>query len=176
MSRRDHDRSRLRRIRVALWSRLSSGRCDRGATPVVGKALEIAVVVLLTALLATALFGGVVPTYRNAAGAELADRTLARSVATVERAAPPDSGAYVAYAHTERVDLPDRIGGSRYAVVADGDRIRLDHPRAGVGGSIRPALPNRTSVEGSWRSDQPARVSVALDDGETVVRLAGGPG
>ena len=107
--------------------------------------MEIAILVLLTALLATAMFGNVVPTYRGAAGAELADRTLAQSAAAVERAAPTDPDAYVVYAHAERVDLPDRIAGSDYAVAADGDRIRLDHPRAGVGGSIRPALPKATA-------------------------------
>ena len=138
--------------------------------------MEIAILVLLTALLATAMFGNIVPTYRGAAGAELADRTLSRSAAAVERAAPTDPDAYVAYAHTERVDLPDQIAGASYAVAADGERLRLDHPRASVGGSIRPALPDGTSVEGSWRSDRPARVRVTTEGGETVVRLVGGSG
>lgn len=176
MSRRDRGRSRLRRTRAALWSRLSSGHRDRGATPVVGKALEVAVVVLLAALLATALFGGVVPTYRSAAGAELADRTLARSAAAVERAAPADPGAYVVYERTERVDIPDRIRGADYAVAADGERLRLDHPRAGVGGALALALPNRTRVEGSWRSDEPTRLRVRAAASGVTVRLVGGSG
>jgi hypothetical protein len=162
--------------RAARRSRRTDERRARAATPVVGKALEIAVLVLLTALLTTALFGGVVPTYRSAAGAELADRTLAQSAAAVERAAPADSDAYVAYERTERVDLPDRIRGADYVVAADGERLRLDHPRAGVGGSVALALPNRTRVTGTWRSDDPTRLRVrAATDGVTV-RLLGGAG
>lgn len=172
MSRRDRGRSRARRTRR---SRLPSRR-DRGATPVVGKALEIAVVVLLAALLATALFGGVVPTYRSAAGAELADRTLARSATAVERAVPADPGAYAAYTHTERVDLPDRIAGSSYAVAADGEQLRLDHRRAGVGGAVDLALPNRTRVDGSWQSDGRTRLRVRVTASGVTVRLVGEAG
>lgn len=150
-------------------------RRNRGATPVVGNALKVAVVVLLTALLATALFGGVVPAYRSAAGAELADRTLARSAATAERAAPDSPGAYVTYTHTERVDVPDRIAGSDYAIVADGGRLRLEHPRAGVGGTVGLALPNRTRAVGAWQSDEPTRFRVRAAESGTTVRLAGGP-
>jgi hypothetical protein len=138
--------------------------------------MEVAVLVLLTALLTTAMFGAVVPTYRSAAGAELGDRTLARSAAAVERGVPATPGVYERFSHTERVDLPDRIRGSAYVVAADGERLRLEHPRAGVGGSVRPALPNGTRVEGSWRSDRPARVRVTAGGGATVVRLAGGTG
>ncbi|MFB6167566.1 MAG: hypothetical protein ABEJ43_01840 [Haloferacaceae archaeon] len=147
---------------------------DRAATPVVGKAMEIAVLVLLTALLTAAMFGSVVPAYRSAAGAELADRTLARSAEAVERAVPAAPGAYETLSHTERVDLPDQIRGSGYVVAADGERLRLDHPRTAVDGSVRPALPNRTRLDGSWRSDRPARLRVTVTGGETVVRLVGG--
>jgi FlaG/FlaF family flagellin (archaellin) len=150
---------------------------DRAATPVVGKTLEVALLVLLAALLTTALFGGVVPAYRTAAGAELADRTLARSAGTVERATPVDPAAWDGLDRTVRASLPDRIGGERYAVRADDGALRLDHPRAGVGGSVRPALPEGATLAGAWRSDRPARVRVRADAAGVRVRLvAGGDG
>jgi hypothetical protein len=148
---------------------------DRGATPVVGKALEVALLVLLAALLTTALFGGVLPTYRTAAGAELADRTLARSAGAVERATPADPAAWDSFDRSLRVSLPGRIRGERYAVRAADGALRLDHPRAGVGGAVRPALPGNATLAGVWRSDRPARVRVRLrPDGAVRVRLVAG--
>lgn len=150
----------------------------RAATPAVGKALEIALLVLLVALLTTTLFGGVLPTYRTAAGAELADRTLARSATAVEQAAPVDGDAYTAFERTRRVDLPGKIRGERYAVRADdtAGRLRLVHPRAGVGGAVRPALPNGTALAGSWRSDRATRVRANVTDGGVRVELLEGSG
>jgi hypothetical protein len=150
----------------------------RAATPAVGKALEVALLVLLVALLTTTLFGGVLPTYRTAAGAELADRTLARSATAVERAVPVDGDAYRTFEHTRRVDLPGEIRGDRYAVRADDTtgRLRLVHPRAGVGGAVRPALPNGTTLAGSWRSDRATRVRANVTDGGVRVELLEGSG
>lgn len=167
-SRRDHGRSSL--------PAPGSSRRDRAATPAVGKALEVALLVLLVALLTTTLFGGVLPAYRTAAGAELADRTLAEGATAVERTAPADADAYAAFERTRRVDLPGRIRGERYAVRADGGRLRLVHPHAGVGGTVRPALPNGTTLAGSWRSGQPARVRASVVEGGLRVELLEGSG
>ncbi len=159
-------------------ARERSPRRARAATPAVGKALEVALLVLLVALLTTTLFGGVLPTYRTAAGAELADRTLARSATTVERSAPVDAEGYAAFERTRRVDLPDRIRGDRYAVRTDAEtgRLRLAHPHAGVGGAVRLALPNGTTVTGSWRSSRPARVRATVVGDDVRVELLEGSG
>jgi hypothetical protein len=147
----------------------------RGAVPAVGKALELALLVALAALLAATLFGSVVPEYRTAAGAELADRTLVRSATTVEGAVPAAPGAYARLNRTVRADLPDRIRGARYEVRAVGGRLRLDHPHPRVGGAVRPALPADARLDGAWTSDRPARVRVRVDRGGPVrVRLVEG--
>lgn len=143
---------------------------DRGATPVVGKALEASVLVLLVALLATAMFGNVVPEYRTAAGAELADRTLAGAADRVERAVPDDAPRAVE--REVRVDLPTTVRGRGYAVRADGRELVLDHPTAGVGGRVALALPSGVRVTGSWASDDDAVVRVRVDADGIRVRLA----
>lgn len=156
----------------------SSPRRDRsrGVTPVVGKTLEVALLLLLAALLTTALFGGVLPTYRTAAGAELADRTLVQGATAVESATPADPGAYERFERTRRVSVPDRIRGEPYVVRTSAGRLELDHPRAGVGGSVRPLLPANTTLAGSWRSDRQTRLRVRLTDDGTTVTLVGGDG
>jgi hypothetical protein len=147
-------------------------RRDRGLVPVVGKALEIAVLVLLTALLATALFGSALPAYRTAAGAELGDRTLAAAAERVERAVPARPADDVR--RDLRVDLPDRIRGSTYVIRGRGQSLVLDHPTAGVGDTARLALPSDVRVTGAWSSGSTAVVRVRGDAEALRVTLVEG--
>lgn len=143
---------------------------ERGVAPAVGKALEVGVVLLYVGLLTTALYGGAVPTYRSAAGAEVADRTLVAAAERVEDAVPP-AARRVAVRH--RVDLPATIRGANYRIVADGEALVLDHPEPDIGGRVRLALPERVvSVTGEWRSHDDAVVVVRSVDGGVEVRLA----
>ncbi len=137
------------------------GGDGRAVVPVVGKALEAAVLVLLVALLSTALFGGALPAYRTAAGAELADRTLAEAGAGVERAVPEVRPRGLD--RTIRVDLPETVRGRAYAVRATGRALVLEHPAGPIGGRLRPALPEGIRVTGRWRSTEPTAVRVTVD-------------
>ncbi|WP_338741155.1 DUF7266 family protein [Haloplanus salilacus] len=131
---------------------------DRGVTPVVGKGLEAAIVLLYVASLVTTLHGGVLPDYRTAAATEVGDRTLASAAEGVESSVPPPSTAVDV---TRTVSLPDTIGRSTYRIRAVNRTLVLDHPDADLGGRVRLALPDRViSVEGSWESDDPARIRV----------------
>ncbi|UIP00361.1 hypothetical protein Hbl1158_03040 [Halobaculum sp. CBA1158] len=142
---------------------------DRAATPIVAKTLEIGLVLLFVAGLSAALFGGVVPDYRDAAGDRLADRTLAGAATDVERAVPPPAATVRV---ERRVRLPDTIRGAAYRVVADGDGLRLVHPNPAIGGNVRLALPDRVAtVTGAWESGM--TTAVVVEGGSGVG--AGGP-
>lgn len=142
---------------------------DRAVTPIVSKTLEIGLVVLFVAGLSTALFGGAVPDYRDAAADRVADRTLAGAATEVENAVPPRA---VSVRVDRRIDLPATIRGAGYRVVADDDRLRLDHPNPSVGGALRLALPERVaSVSGTWRSGAETAVTIAGGDGRLSIRL-----
>lgn len=141
----------------------------RGAVPVVSKALEAALVVLYIGLVTAALYGGVVPEYRAAAGGEVAERTVAGAAADVESAVPP--GAVAADVRAE-VELPATIAGAAYRVRADGDRLVLEHPDPAVGASAPLVLPDRVaSVEGTWESGGTAHVRVRTTAEGLEVRL-----
>lgn len=145
---------------------------ERALSPVVGKALEAALVVLYLGMLTTALYGGVVPDYRAATGAELADRVLAEAAHRVQQAVPPNATAVDA---RRRVDLPRTIAGESYEIRADGRTLVLDHPDRGIGGRARLALPEAVvRVGGAWHSRQPATVHVRSVDGGLAVRLETG--
>lgn len=125
-------------------------RPDRGLAPVVGKTLEIGLVLLFIAGLSTALFGGVVPDYRTAVGGEVAERTAVAAAERVDAAVPPIARS----ARVERrVPLPDTIRGAAYRVAAEDRALVLEHPARGVDATARLALPSRVvSVEGTWQS------------------------
>lgn len=142
---------------------------DRAAAPVVGKALEAAVLVVVTAVLATTLFGGVLPGYRTAAGGEIADRTLTGAADRVDRAVP--DGEPRAVDRELRADLPDAIRGREYVVRATGRALVLDHPAPGIGGRVRLALPSGVRATGSWSSDAVAVVRVRGRSDGLRVRL-----
>lgn len=144
---------------------------DRAVTPVVGKALEVAVVVLYVSLLTASLYGNAVPEYRSTAGAEVGDRTLATAAHGVQQAVPESPAVDAARV---RVDLPDRIRGDRYRIRADGEALVLDHPDSAVGGRSRLALPDSVdAVNGTWESDEETAVVVERAGDGFAVRLEG---
>ncbi|SHG40697.1 DUF7266 family protein [Halobaculum gomorrense] len=138
-------------------------------TPVVSKTLEIGLVLLFVGGLTTALFGGIVPDYRDAAGDRVADRTLAGVATEIEGAVPPPATA----ARIERrVDLPATIRGAGYRVVAADGRVTLDHPNPSIGGTLRLAVPDRVaSVTGTWRSGAKTAVTVTGGNGRLAIKL-----
>lgn len=142
---------------------------DRAVTPVVSKTLEVGIVLLFVGGLSTALVGGVVPDYRDAAADRVADRTLAAAATEVEGAVPPPARRVRV---ERRVPLPDTIRGSGYRVVADGERLALEHPNGAVGDRAALALPAHVvSVTGAWRSGATAVVVVRGGDGAVSVEL-----
>lgn len=130
----------------------------RALSPVVGKILEIGLVVLYLGVVTTALYGGVVPEYRAATGHELGERVLAHAAIQVEQAVPPTARTVEVRV---RVSLPRTIAGAGYRIRADGRTLVLDHPGVEVGGRVRLALPERVvRVTGEWNSRDPAVVRV----------------
>jgi len=141
----------------------------RAMSPVVGKALESALVVLFVGLLTTVLFGNVVPAYRTAAGGELAERTVVGAADRIEAAVPP--AAHDATVR-RRADLPRTISGAAYRLRLDGRRLVLDHPNPDIGAATRLALPDRVAaVEGVWESGGEPTVTVRSEDAGLVVVL-----
>lgn len=150
-------------------SRRKSG--ERAVAPVVGKALEASIVVLYIALLSSTLYGGVVPEYRTAAGAEVGERALAESAQRVQQAVPENARRV---AVRQQVSLPDTLRGEGYFVRVDNRSLVLDHPDGGVGGRARLALPETVeTVSGNWSSYGSAFVVVqSMPDGDGLaVRL-----
>jgi len=142
---------------------------NRGLSTVVEKLLSLSVVVLYITLLTTVLYGGSVPAYRGAVGAQLGERALAEATAEVERAVPPRSRNA---AVSRRADLPATIDGAGYRIRANGTHLLLDHPDDGVGGTARPVLPDRVgNVTGTWDSGADTVVTVSGNRGNLTVRL-----
>ena len=146
-------------------------RADRAVSPTVGKALELGVVVLYVTLLVTALYGGVVPTYRTAAGDELADRTLAAAADRIEGTVP---GNVARTRRTVRLGLPETLRGTNYYLRVRDRTLALDHPNPDVGGQTRLALPDDAIVSGNVSSGDDAVVVVRADDAGVTVRLEAG--
>lgn len=145
---------------------------QRALSPVVGKALEATLVVLYLGVLTTALYGGVVPDYRAATGAELADRVLAENAQRIQQAVPPNATVVDA---RRRIDLPRTIAGESYEIRTDERALVLDHPDPRIGGRARLALPESVvRVRGAWHSRRPATVRVRSVDGGLAVRLETG--
>ncbi|AEN06755.1 hypothetical protein [Halolamina sp.] len=142
---------------------------SRALTPAVGKALEVGIVVMFVGVMTTALYGGVVPDYRNAVGDEVADRTTVAAAERVENAVPPPArNARVVH----RVDLPASIRGSGYRIAVTGRTLVLEHPSPEIEARTRLALPARVDdVSGGWESGEDAVVVVTGDEDELSVRL-----
>lgn len=142
---------------------------NRGLSTVVEKLLSLSIVMLYITLLTTVLYGGSVPAYRGAVGAQLGERALAEATAEIERTVPPRGRAATA---KRRVDLPATIHGAGYRIRANGTHLLLDHPDDEVGGHARPILPDRVqNVTGVWESGAETVVEVAGSQGNLTVRL-----
>lgn len=143
---------------------------ERAMSPVVGKAMEAVIVVLYVGLVAAALYGGAVDGYRGAAGAEVAERTLADVSTDVESAIPPataDASVRI------EVDIPPTIAGAAYRVRAGSDELVLEHPDPAVSTSAPLVLPERVvGVTGTWESGEDAEIRVESVEDGIEVRLA----
>lgn len=146
-----------------------SARRDRAVTPVVSKTLEIGLVLLFVSGLMTALFGGVVPEYRDAAGDRVADRTLAGAATEIEEVVPPPAASVQI---ERRVAIPATIRGAGYRVVAADGAVTLAHPNPSIGGTLRLAVPERVaSVTGVWQSGSETAVTVTGGDRAYAIEL-----
>lgn len=142
---------------------------ERALTPAVGKALEVGIVVLFIGVLTTALYGNVVPGYRDTVGDEVADRAVATAAERVENAVPP-TARHARVVH--RVDLPATIRGAGYRVIAVNRSLVLRHPSPAVDARTRLALPARVdTVVGEWESGAETVVVVSGAGSEVTVRL-----
>lgn len=156
----------LRWIRRGARS-IASGR-QRAVSAVVGKTLEAGIMVLYVSLLVSALYGGVVPEYRGAAGDELGDRVLAEAALEVQTAVSEDARTEADVRH----DLPTSIRGTTYRIVAENETLRLVHSDAAVGGELPVALPDDVvRIEGTWYSHERSLVRVERTPAGRVVRL-----
>lgn len=144
----------------------------RAVAPVVGKVLEAGLVVVYVGLVTSALFGGVVPDYRSAAGDAVADRTAAAAAQHVQQAVPPNASAVRV---RTRVHIPSTIRGTAYDVAVRDRTLVVDHPHPAVAAEVPLALPaSVVAVRGRWHSTRPAVVSVRSVPGGLVVRLHAG--
>lgn len=142
---------------------------DRAVSPVVGKALEATLVVLYLGLVTATLYGGAVPEYRTAAGAEVADRTASNAAIEIREAIPPATAAGETRVD---VDAPATIAGETYEIRLEDGRLRLDHPSPAVSTSVPLVLPDRVvDASGTWQSGGSIRVWVTATDRGLVVRL-----
>ncbi|WP_135301959.1 DUF7266 family protein [Haloarcula amylovorans] len=145
---------------------------NRGLSTVVEKLLTLGIVSLYITLLTPTLYGGAVPAYQSAVGAELGERTLAEATARVEQAIPPVGRDATA---TVRVDVPATIDGSSYEIRVEGDALVLAHPDPAVSARSRPVLPDRvTTLTGEWQSGSATVVTVTGDGESLTVRLEDG--
>ncbi|MFC7081254.1 DUF7266 family protein [Halorussus caseinilyticus] len=137
--------------------------------------MEASVVVLYVGVLTATLYGGVVPEYRTAAGAEVGERVLAQSAERVQQAVPTDARAVRVRAE---VSLPRTLRGRAYAIRTENRTLVLDHPDERIDGRVTLALPETVdSVRGNWSSRDPAFVAVRSDGaGGLAVRLESGDG
>jgi len=142
---------------------------NRGLSTVVEKLLSLSIVMLYITLLTTVLYGGSIPAYQGAVGAQLGERALAEATAEVERAVPPRGRSVAA---SRRVDLPGTIDGSPYSIRANGTHLLLSHPDDEVGGQAQPVLPDRVeNVTGTWYSGADTVVTVSGSRGNLTIRL-----
>lgn len=141
----------------------------RAVSPVVGKVLEAGIVVLYIGVLTATLYGGVVPEYRTAAGAEVGERVLAQSAERVQQAVPTEAREVRVRAD---VSLPRTIRGRAYSIRTQNRTLVLDHPEERVGSQVVLALPETVeSVEGNWSSRDRTIVAVRNAEDGLAVRL-----
>lgn len=146
---------------------------NRGVTPVVGKSLEITVVLLFIGLLTAVLFGNVVPSYSEATGEEIGDRVLTTATERIRHAVPP------AIEHVRghyRIALPATIRGEGYSIRAtQNGTLVLDHPDPAIGGRARLSVSGVHQFEGEWHSHEELTIRVGSSDGGLHVTLESTP-
>lgn len=121
---------------------------DRGVTPVVGKTLEIAIVLAYVSMVAGILYGGVVPTTQASAEATHAESTLIRAADAIDNAVPPTG---VSPTVIDRVSLPESIAGEPYRIYWTNGSLVLTHPHQGIGGRVPVPVPTQVvTVQGNW--------------------------
>lgn len=142
---------------------------DRAVTPVVGKGLEIAVVLVYVAMVGGLMYGSVVPSARATAGEAVGERTVVRAADAIE-AAVPATGQNVSVTRT--ITLPDRIGGQPYRIEYVDGTLRLHHPDPAIEHRVRLFTADRVvAVRGSWTGTDAARIRVVSTDRGLVVVL-----
>jgi len=128
----------------------SLGSDERAVSPVVGKTLAAGIALLYVAGMGAVLFGGVVPDYRTASGAEVGERVLATAAGNVEAAVPAVDGTVDS---ETTVELPATIHSSGYRLVLSNRTLELVHPESGIDGKARLSLPkNVTALDGTYHS------------------------
>lgn len=148
---------------------------DRAVSSVVGKTLELGLLALFVGLLVSTFYGGVIPEYRDATGASVADRTVAGIGTDVETAVPATDESVVDVDVERTIDVPPTIRGDRYRIRLDGDgTLFLDHPRTDLSRTVGLSLPPAvTTVESAVRSGETLVVVVESTPSGLVVRLEG---
>lgn len=145
---------------------------ERAVVPVVGKVLEVGLVLLFVSAVTISLYGGIVPDARTSAGAAVADRVVASASQQIQAAVPPNR---TNVRSVQRVDLPETIRGQAYEVVVHNRTLVLEHPHPGVSAEARLALPDSVvEVSGSWTSTERKWIVVESVPGGLAVRLVGG--
>jgi hypothetical protein len=144
---------------------------ERALSPVVGKTLELGLLVLFVAALSGTFYGGIVPEYRADSASAVGERTLAAASLEVQAAVPPNGTDGTV---RRRVDLPPTLGDDDYAVTARNGTLVVTNASVAVD-PVPLALPDRVRrVEGTWHSREAAWVLVEPVPGGYVVRLASG--
>lgn len=112
-------------------------------TPVVGKALEIGVVVAYVSIVVTIVYGGVVPAAQSSGDAHHADAVLVRAADALDHAIPSTG---VAPTVRYRVALPETIGGDGYRIHWTNDSLVLTHPDPAIGGRVPLPVPEAVNA------------------------------
>lgn len=139
---------------------------DRATAPVVGKALEIALILLYIGFLSAGLYGGVIPDARASADQAIAERTIATAVEEI-RGAIPSSGIGQVQVP---IRLPETIGGEPYRIVARDGHLIIRHDDPAVEATASLLLPSRVrTISGQWHSEEENSILVnSTEDGVTV--------
>lgn len=141
---------------------------DRGTAPVVGKALEIAIVLLYIGIVSGGLYGGVIPETRTTADQAIAERALTRSVEQIRDSIPPSGTGHV----ETSIALPQTIAGESYHVVPGDGYLVLRHPDPNLNAEASLLLPDSvTTVTGRWDSQTANVLLVNITSDGVIVRL-----
>lgn len=146
---------------------------NRGVTPVVGKSLEITIVLLYIGLLTAVLFGNVVPSYSAATGEEIGDRVLTTATERIRHAVPPKTEHVRA---RYGIELPVTIRGKGYSIRATRNgTLVLDHPDPAIDGHARLSVLGVSQFDGEWHSHEELTIHVQSGDDGILVTLEGKP-